>query len=271
MTGRPDAALTVIGSGTLYPSALRSSSSYHLAIEDGPSLLIDCGWGTLHALARRGIDWERIDALAVTHYHGDHVGDLPALVAAWRQRGRTRPLTLLGPDNLAAHLEALAGAFGPWLLEPGFPMSVVALGPSGSWDDAGGTCRIEAVRTPHTEESIALRASGRWGVVGYTGDTAPSAAVAAFMKECDVLVAECALPEPAPFEGHLTPASLAEMANVARPGLLLATHVYPPLAPEAAVAAVREAYPGPAEAAADGMVLSWTDGIVAVDRPAGRE
>jgi ribonuclease BN (tRNA processing enzyme) len=91
------------------------------------------------------------------------------------------------------------------------------------------------------------------------------------MEGCDVLVAECALPEPAPFEGHLTPTSLAEMANAARPGLLLATHVYPPLEPETAVALVREAYSGPTEAAADGMVLSWTDGIVAVDRPAGRE
>lgn len=281
-----DAALegcvTVIGSGTLLPSSARSSSAYHLALPSaGPvqgdsskrsrSILLDCGNGTLHALARHRVDWEAIDVVLITHYHGDHVGDLVALLAAWRFQGRTRPLTLLGPSDFRDFLEALASVHGPWVSEPGFPLQVVALGPNGSWSDAQDSLRVESFPTPHTDVSICVRLSGSWGTLGYTGDTGPSDSVAGFLTGCDVLLAECALTDPPRFEGHLTPASLVSLAAQARPSLLVVTHVYPPTEPHLIVEEVGRRWGGRVEAAHDGMTLTISPGDVDVDRPARGE
>ena len=298
MSQRPEARLTVIGSGTLFPSADRSSASLHLCVDPAAcevggsasgerrsdalrsgehgsdrvdSLLLDCGWGTLHALARLGIDWPAIDAVAISHYHGDHIGDLPALLAAWRQADRRRPLTLFGPSDLGRQLAALEGAFGAWLTKPGFPMRVVELGHAGSWADEGGRLNLSSHDTPHTRESIAFRLEGAWGSMGYTGDTAPATELADFFRGVDVLVAECALPDPPPFAGHLTPASLSELVDEARPGLLMTTHAYPPLDPEDVADQLRERYEGRVVAASDGKTVSWVGGDVTVDRPAGHD
>ena len=277
----PEGRLTVIGSGTLLPSSARSSPAYHVEVSGGPesdapgarivSVLLDCGSGTLHALARHGIEWESIDTLAISHYHADHVGDLVALLGAWRFQGRERPLTLLGPSDIDGFLERLASVYGGWVLEPGFPIRIVALGPSGSWSDEQGVLRIDGSPTPHTETSVSFRVAGAWGTLGYTGDTSPSDTLARFLVGCDVLVAECALTDPPEFDGHLTPLSLGELCSTARPGLLLVTHVYPPTSPETMVELVRDQWGGNVEAAHDGMSVLITRRHVNVDRPARGE
>jgi ribonuclease BN (tRNA processing enzyme) len=272
MEGGPEARLTVIGSGTLFPSATRSSASLYLVAEAespagggdgaGTSLLFDCGWGTLHALARHGVDWEAIDGIALTHFHDDHASDLPALLAAWRQSGRTRALALLGPPGIEDFLRSLAHAYGEWMTEPGFPLEIVELAEDSAWSDTAERIRVQACPAPHTDASVALRASGDWGRLGYTGDTAPSAEVTGFLAGCDLLVAECALPDPPPFEGHLTPVTLAELVTDAEPGLVLVTHVYPPIEPQEMVDALRTRYAGRCVAARDGMTMAMQAGQV---------
>jgi ribonuclease BN (tRNA processing enzyme) len=267
----PEARLTVIGSGTLLPSAERRSSAYHLRVATrsgaaAHSVLIDCGSGALHGLAACGVDWRDIDVVAVTHYHSDHIADLASLLGAYRFEGRTRPLALLGPSDLGHFLGRLAGLYGEWILDPGFPLDVVELGPSGQWIGSGGDLRISACPTPHTDVSIALRMSGSWGELGYTGDSGPSPELARFLAGCDLLVAECALSDPPEIDTHLSPSSLSSLAADSRPGLLLVTHVYPPQRVEDAVRGVRRLWDGEVEAACDGMRVRLAPGGADVDR-----
>ena len=128
------------------------------------------------------------------------------------------------------------------------------------------TCPTDtSIRTPHTDESVAYRVRGDWGVVGYTGDTGPSAEVARFLAGCDVLVAECALTDPPTMERHLSPALVAELAGVAGPELLVLTHVYPDQSPEEAAMRVSERYGGRVVAARDGMRIVLGPAGPAVD------
>lgn len=260
-----DATLTVVGSGTLFPSAERRSASYHLKAP-GLSLLLDCGPGALHGLAAHGIDWLSLDAVAVTHFHPDHASDLVPLIAASRYVGRSHPLTLLGPRGLANFMEGLAAVWGVWVTEPGFPLDVVELEPERGGhahvlEDGRGGVRVEARSTPHTEASVAFRVGD---LLGYTGDTGPDEALGVFFSGCAVLVAECALARVGEYAGHLAPPDVASLARTARPELLLVTHVVPPTLPGEAVASVRSRFDGPTEAARDGMVVRIGDGGVVV-------
>jgi ribonuclease BN (tRNA processing enzyme) len=48
--------LTILGSGTVVPDGKRNSSGYF--VEAGKlRVMMDCGAGTVHALARYGLDW----------------------------------------------------------------------------------------------------------------------------------------------------------------------------------------------------------------------
>jgi ribonuclease BN (tRNA processing enzyme) len=266
-----EAWLTVLGSGTLLPSAQRGSAGFHLAVSGSPagppcSVLLDCGSGTLHSLASRGVDWAELDVLAVTHHHPDHVADLVPLLAAFRYSGRTRPLELLGPPDLGHFLEGLSGAYGPWVLDPGFELQIVTPGASGGRVGPTGEHMLAGCPTPHTRGSLALRLSGPWGTVGYTGDTGPSSELGPFLAGSSVLIAECALGDPPEMDGHLSPSSLAALANGCLPDLLLVTHVYPPRTPEEVVEATRHGYDGAVEAAFDGMRVRITSSGADVDR-----
>jgi ribonuclease BN (tRNA processing enzyme) len=247
--------VTVVGSGTLLPDAERRSASHHVQATRA-SVLLDCGNGTLHGLAACGVDWRGLTHVAITHYHADHVGDLAPLLFALRNvlRGdRTERLALLGPPGFGGFVERLAAAMGTYVLEPGFPLDVVDIEPGVGYADPAGDLHIRACPTPHTDNSVAYRVQVDGEVVGYTGDTGPSDEVATFLEGCGLLIAECAWPDPCEGEGHLSPERLAGLAARAGPGLLALTHVYPPMTPAEAAAAVRARYPGRVVAADDGM------------------
>jgi ribonuclease BN (tRNA processing enzyme) len=106
--------------------------------------------------------------------------------------------------------------------------------------------------TPHTPESVALSVTAPEGRVVYTGDTGPSAELAAWAEGCDLLLAECSLPDGQGVEGHLTPGSAADLAAGARAGRLVVTHLYPSIEAVDVRAAIARRYAGPVTVASDG-------------------
>jgi ribonuclease BN (tRNA processing enzyme) len=255
--GEAGTTLTVLGCGTLVPDHRRHGAA-HLVEATGVRILLDCGPGTLDGLVRHGVAWQELTHVAVTHYHVDHVGDLSALLMALK-RGtsprRTRPLTLIGPHGFGDFLERLAAATGGHVTDPGFPVTVVELGPGEPFDDADLPVRISAHPTPHTAESVAYRVEVAGTVVAYTGDTGPSASLSAFVAECDVLVAECTQPDPPELDTHLSPTGLADLVDGVGAGLVVVTHVGPPGTPESVAAWLRERCDGAIVAGSDGLTV----------------
>lgn len=258
--------LTVVGSGTLLPDAERGSASFHVEAS-GSTLLMDVGPGTLHGLARLGLDWRVIDAIAISHYHTDHVSDLPALLAAYRFDGGGRPLTLVGPVGLEDFIQRMAALYGHWILEPSRPLAIEEIGEGGDPWHLDEHLRLAAASTPHTDESLAFRVTTEAGVIGYTADTGPSERLRSLMQGCAVLVAECAIADPPEIDTHLSPRSVAELASATMPELLVVSHVYPPRSPEQAAAEIAAHYAGRIEAARDGLTIVVADRRVTVDPP----
>jgi len=255
--------LTVLGSGTLLPDPQHTSPAHWLELGEDTApvrMLLDCGAGALHGMGRERLGWRSLSHLVLTHFHTDHVGDLAALFWALRHGVRPErteePLVLLGPRGLRAHLDALAGAHGRHMVDPGFPLEVAELRDGDLYADAADRFTLRVRRTPHTDASIAVRVDTADGSVGYTGDTGPSEPLGPFFHGVGALVAECSLADPPSLATHLSPTSLAALASAARPGLLVVTHLYPPLRPHQIPELVRAAgYEGEVLVANDGTTL----------------
>src|SRR5262245_12890648 len=221
--------LTVIGTGTVVPSARRSSAAYWLEAGE-VRLLMDCGPGTLHRCGALGLPWASATHVAISHYHIDHWGDLPAFLFAGRWGTlppRSAPLTLVGPAGFRNRLTVLAGALGDWVLDPGYPLVVREIVPGGPVELAPGVT-LDAQRTPtHTAESLAFAVRAGGACLVYTGDTGVDEALGKWAKGCDVLVAECSLPDGQGISIHLTPTQAAALARTAGARRLVLSHFYP--------------------------------------------
>jgi ribonuclease BN (tRNA processing enzyme) len=255
----------VLGSGTLRPDPDRGSPAYWVEVGEH-RILLDCGSGALKALAQGGVDWQEISCILLSHFHTDHVGDLPPLLFAFRhalETVRDAPLTIAGPTGIADHLEALARAYGDFIRDPGFPIDVVELNAGTSWRPSGAAYQVHTHPTIHSDASIAFRLESDDGAIGYTGDTGPDPSLGDFFGECHLLLAECSNPDQEATWNHLTPRSLADLAKSARPGLLVTVHVYPPLRPEEVPDLLRRSvYMGDVVAGSDGLVLAVRSGRV---------
>ncbi len=261
--------LTVVGSGTMLPDGDRRSAAHYL---EGPGgrILMDCGPGTLHSLESFGVPWDRLTHLVLSHFHTDHIGDLPGLFFALEhgvRPPRSEPLTMLGPTGLYRRQGHMAGAFGDHLMEPGFRVELLEMGGAAEWSPPDGGFTLRCHPTPHTDASLAWRWEGAGRAVGYTGDTAPSDEVAAFLAGCDVVISECAFPDPPPEGKHLSPSSVAAMARIMEPKLLVLTHVYPLQTPADAARAVRAGWDGRVEPARDGTTVLLGEGAPELRHP----
>mgnify|MGYP001042078220 FL=1 len=247
--------LTIVGSGTAAPHPWRVSAAHHIRA-GGISLLLDCGPGAVHRMAGVGVAWHRITHVAVSHFHTDHVGDLPMLFFALKYAlpvPRTEALTLFLPPGGSAWIERLAEAFGAYILDPGFAVHVREVEP-GAALELGDAASIVARKTPHTEHSVAYRVNIGVRSIGYTGDTGVDVGQEEFFRGVDVLIAECSLPDDMAMDGHLTPARVAALARGAQPGHLVLTHLYPQLDGLDVAGLVRAAgWSGTTTAAYDGL------------------
>ncbi len=71
--------------------------------------LIDCGEGTQHQLLRTRHSVMQLQAIFITHVHGDHTFGLPGLLTSASMLGRTEPLFLVAPRPVKTFVEAALG------------------------------------------------------------------------------------------------------------------------------------------------------------------
>lgn len=101
--------VTVLGISAALPAHGRSPSATLVAVP-GRTVLLDCGEGTQGRLSALGVAPLELDAIFVTHLHGDHVYGLPGLLTSMALLGRTAPLVVAGPDGIAPWLAATPGS-----------------------------------------------------------------------------------------------------------------------------------------------------------------
>ena len=101
--------LVPLGTSAGRPTLLRGASALAVATE-GAWVLCDCGEGAQIAAMRAGLSLSRLDAVLITHLHGDHFNGLPGLLGTLGLEGRQRPLVVAGPAGITSLLQHLAHA-----------------------------------------------------------------------------------------------------------------------------------------------------------------
>lgn len=245
--------IVTVGTGTAAPHPARVQAGHLVATSDA-LVLLDCGSGVAFRLAEQRHDWTRITHLALTHFHADHIVDLPTLLVGWRYGmlpPRAAPLEIVGPAGTAALVERLCEAAGVKYRELGFPVTVRELQPDGRVS-LGPSTALMCRPVPHTPESVAYLIEGDGRRLVYTGDTGLDEALGRWAAGCDVLLSECSLPASMAMATHLIPEQAGMLAALAKPSLLVLTHLYPPVEQVDIHAAVAAHYPGETVVAFDG-------------------
>jgi ribonuclease BN (tRNA processing enzyme) len=185
--------LTIVGSGDAFGSGGRGNTCFWLETTLG-ALVVDFGASALPALKALALDPNRIDAVVVSHLHGDHFGGLPFLLldAQFLSR-RDRPLTIAGPPGTRARLDALLEAFFPkstgskWK----FAWSVQEIAPGVADTVLGHAITTAEVIHQSGAPSTALRLSDGDKTFAYSGDTEWTDALPPIARDADLFICEC--------------------------------------------------------------------------------
>jgi len=182
-------------------------------------MLLDCGPGVLSRLrAREG--WPQIDAIAITHFHPDHTGDL----APWLWGHRTGPARELHPPDLwlppggHAELGRFAARFDD-------TFCVHEYLPEEPFEAAGFRVTPHAV-SHYGEPTYGLRVEENGSVLAYSADSGPTTRLTRLARDADVFLCEATLDddgETGP-RGHMTASEANEAALTAGVRRLVLVH-----------------------------------------------
>ena len=96
--------LTVLGTGSALPTNNRHPSAQLLNIAER-FFLIDCGEGTQTQLRKYKLSFSRIDAIFISHLHGDHYFGLIGLLQSFHLLGRQKKIKIFGPEPIQGIIE----------------------------------------------------------------------------------------------------------------------------------------------------------------------
>ncbi len=152
----PRVTCTVLGAADAFCSGGHPQAAYLLEA-NGTAVMVDCGPTALLGLKQRGFDTARLDAVIISHFHGDHFGGLPFLLLEYMwERVRDRPFLVAGPPGIEERVWALFRALYHDVMPERLPFELRfrELETEASSTIAG--LDVFAVRVPHQLDDVAL-------------------------------------------------------------------------------------------------------------------
>ena len=103
--------LTILGSASALPFSDRNPSAQALSVH-GRLFLIDCGEGTQQRIRQEHLSFVKIEAIFISHIHGDHCFGLFGILSTMSLYHRIQPLHVFGPQNLGPVIKFFLSYFG---------------------------------------------------------------------------------------------------------------------------------------------------------------
>lgn len=181
-----------LGTGDNFGSGGRFQACIH--VDTGKScFLIDCGASSLIAMKRTGIGSAAIDAILISHLHGDHFGGIPFFILdAQLISRRETPLVIAGPPGLIRRVQEAMEVFYPGSsrIERKFSIDFIEMA-------EGENTRVKdmsvfPVRVIHGSGAppYALRIECAGKIIAYSGDTEWTDALRNVADGADLFICE---------------------------------------------------------------------------------
>ncbi len=184
--------VTFLGSGDAFGSGGRLQTC--ILVEAAHTrFLMDCGTSVLVAMRRFGIEPNTLDAILISHLHGDHFGGVPFfLLDAQYISRRTRPLVLAGPPGTRERIDAATEVFFAGLKPANwnFGLELHELEPRREARIGNVVVTPFVVDHPSGAPSFALRVQCDGKIITYSGDTQWTEELVPAAEGADLLIAE---------------------------------------------------------------------------------
>lgn len=240
--------IRVLGSGAAYPRPGGACSGFLL--EDGETRVwLDAGNGTFARLTEH-LPCAEVDAIVVSHSHGDHTADLLPMMYALGFDTEVGGLPVHAPVDVPQRLGAGLGEGSMQVLSRVFDFRAI------EEPFEVGALRFEPFPTYHPVETYGFRVAAGGGTLVYTADTAYYAGLVESCSGADVLLSEATFVrgDEAPDGLHLWAEEAGMVAAKGGAGRLVLTHIWGTSDPRTAVEEASTVYEGPVEAAVEGAV-----------------
>jgi len=215
--------IKVIGNGNAFGEMQKFHTCFFCQTGE-TNFLMDCGATSIYNLMLQQVDFDSIDFIVISHFHGDHYGGLPFFIlnACFKSR-RERPLTIVGPPGCQAFVEKLVDACYPSILDDfeGFEIKYHEFGTPISINEL----TITGLPVIHSPESIphGIRIEGE-KTLAFSGDTEWTDNLIPLSKNADLFICECNNYN-ANFNGHLPYHILLEKINLIESRRIILTHM----------------------------------------------
>lgn len=263
-------SLYVITTGTGAPLPDEGRAGPQTIVIAGDQFLVfDAGPGSTHKMEVIPLEVGDVDALFLTHYHSDHIGDIGELMLKrWATTGNNQPLPIYGPPGVE---EVVAGFEAAYLLDVGYRVAhhgEEAMPPSGAGGDVHmfdlgpdlmssdvvyqhGDVEVIAFNVDHTPvfPAVGYRVNYQGKSVVITGDTIFTESLIHHAMGADVMISEALNHEFSQMlsdassdlesnasivakdiqDYHITPQQAGIVARDAGIPYLIITHVLPPV------------------------------------------
>lgn len=218
------------------------------------AILLDLGQGSLGSLFPHR-DPASLEAVVVSHMHGDHHVDLiPLRNLLYYHYGEPRSIGLHLPSGLRERYDAFMGEEGFLAFMEGHDVY------EGTWPV--GPFTVQAQPVTHAENSHAYRVTDSADPDGpglvYSGDCGRADDLLPLIREGDTVLCEAfwSTLEPIPSANHLSAEQAADVARRGGAAHLLLTHILESYDPLAALAAAKAIFPGSVQLAEPELVVT---------------
>ena len=180
--------ITVLGTASAVPIADRNPSAQVLNVH-GRLFLIDCGEGTQQQFRRFRQSFLKVEAIFISHIHGDHCLGIFGLLSTMSMYGRTEPLRTFALRSFGPILKFYMSYFGEDLSYKAEHVVLDAKEPEEIY--RSGDLAVSAFPLNHKIECFGFRFDYRERYsYAYCSDTAPFPELAQWVKGVDILYHE---------------------------------------------------------------------------------